>query len=49
MKLIYKDYFKHNIMNVEFSELKGKTLLRIENNDNDELFFQRWQNLKLNN
>lgn len=26
-------------MNVEFSELKGKTLLRIENNDNDELIF----------
>lgn len=26
-------------MNVEFSELKGKTLLRIENNDNDELVF----------
>ena len=39
MKLIYKDYFKHNIMDVEFSELKGKTLLRIENNDNDELIF----------
>lgn len=26
-------------MNVEFSELKGKTLLRIENNFNDELIF----------
>ena len=26
-------------MNVEFSELKGKTLSKIENNDNDELIF----------